>query len=129
MFRDPLAPLRGKRDIRPHELFCPKFDAEKLLFVAFFFFFGIVRILTTVRYYHRNKWNTDSLFTARAIKNGVCLHLCCSSALAGPAILQLAKFNFDILVLRKVPYCILLLSAMPVDAAQKKMMKFSLLGV
>ncbi len=23
----------------------------------------------------------DSLFTTRAIKNGVCLHLCCSSAL------------------------------------------------
>ncbi len=38
-------------------------------------------ILTTVRYYHRNKWNTDSLFTTSAIKNGVCLHLCCSSAL------------------------------------------------
>ncbi len=44
-------------------------------------FFGIVCILTTVQYYHRNKWNTKSLFTTRAIKNGVCLHLCCSSAL------------------------------------------------
>ncbi len=43
-------------------------------------FFGIIRILTTVRY-HRNKWNADCLFTTRAIKNGVCLHLGCSSAL------------------------------------------------
>ncbi len=41
-----------------------------------------MRILTTVQYYHRNKWNTDSLFTTRSIKSGVCLHLCCSSALA-----------------------------------------------
>ncbi len=43
--------------------------------------------------------------------------------LAGPAVLPvlpLAKFNFDILVLRKEPYCILLHSVMPVDAAQKK---------
>ncbi len=50
-----------------------------------------------------------------------------SVLLAGPAMLPalpLAKFNFDILVLRKDPYCSLLLSVMPVDAAQKKMMKF-----
>ncbi len=47
--------------------------------------------------------------------------------LAGPVVLPvlpLAKFNFDMLVLQKDPYCILLLSVMPVDAAQKKIMKF-----
>ncbi len=43
-----------------------------------------------------------------------------SVLLAGPAVLPLAKFNFDILVLRKDPYCIQLLSVMPADAAQKK---------
>ncbi len=45
-----------------------------------------------------------------------------SVLLAGPAVLPvipLAKFNFYILVLGK-----LLLSVMPVDAVQKKMMKF-----
>ncbi len=50
-----------------------------------------------------------------------------SILLAGPAVLSvlpLANFNFDILVLLKDPYCILLLSVMPVDAAQKNMMKF-----
>ncbi len=88
----PLAPLLGEIDIRPRWPFCPKFDAEKLLFKAFF---GIVRILTTVRYYHRNKWNSDSLFTTRAIKNGVCLHLCCSSAL----------------VARGTPWCLIFLSS------------------
>ncbi len=55
-----------------------------------------------------------------------------SVLLAGPAILPvlpLAKFNFDILVLRKDPYCILLLSAMPVvDAAQKKDDEIQLMG-
>ncbi len=54
-----------------------------------------------------------------------------SVLLAGPAIqpvLSLAKFNFDILVLWKDPCCIRLFSAMTVDAAQKKMMKFGLLG-
>ncbi len=43
-----------------------------------------------------------------------------SVLLAGPAVLPLAKFNFDVLVLLKDLYCILLLSVMPVDAAQKK---------
>ncbi len=46
-----------------------------------------------------------------------------SVLLTGPAvlpILPLAKFNFDILVLRKDPYCILVLLVMPVDVAQKK---------
>ncbi len=54
-----------------------------------------------------------------------------SVLLAGPAVLPvlpLAKFNFDILVLPKDPYCILLLSVMPVDAELKKMMKFGWLG-
>ncbi len=54
-----------------------------------------------------------------------------SVLLAGPAILPvqpLAKFNFDILVLRKDPYCILLFSVMLVDAAQKKKMKFGWFG-
>ncbi len=94
-FSSPLAPLQGEIDICPHRLFSPKFDAKKLLFEAFF---EILHILTTVQYYQRNKWNTDGLFTTRAIKNGVCLHLCCSSALAGPAVLPvlpLAKHNFD----------------------------------
>ncbi len=77
----PLAPLWEVIGICPRAFFCPKFDPEKLLFEAFF---GIVHILTTVRYYRTNKWNTDSLFTTRAIKNGVCLHLCCSSALGEP---------------------------------------------
>ncbi len=43
--------------------------------------------------------------------------------LAGPAVLPVlpfAKFDFDILVIWKDPYCILLASVMPVDAAQKK---------
>ncbi len=46
-----------------------------------------------------------------------------SVLLAGPVVLlvlPLAKFNFDILVPQKDPYCILLLSVMPVDVAQKK---------
>ncbi len=50
-----------------------------------------------------------------------------SVLLARPAVLlvlPLAKFNFDILVLRKDLYCILLLSVMPADAVQKNMMKF-----
>ncbi len=41
----PLAPLGRGIDICPRGLFCPKFNAKKLLFEAFF---GIVRILTTV---------------------------------------------------------------------------------
>ncbi len=32
----PLPPLQGKIDICPRGLFCPKFDAKKLLFEAFF---------------------------------------------------------------------------------------------
>ncbi len=54
-----------------------------------------------------------------------------SVLLAGPAvlpILPLAKFNFDILVLWKDPYCILLLSVMPVDTAQKKDDEIWLIG-
>ncbi len=54
-----------------------------------------------------------------------------SVLLTGPAVLpvlSLAKFSFDILVLRKDPCCIILLSVMPVDAAQKMMMKFGWLG-
>ncbi len=54
-------------------------------------FFEKVSILTAVRYYHRNKWNTDSLFTTGAIKNGVCLHLCCSSALVAAVFLSVIK--------------------------------------
>ncbi len=42
----------------------------------------------------------------------------------GQLVLPFAKFNFDILVLRKNPYCIPLLSVMPVDVTQKNMMKF-----
>ncbi len=41
----PLAPL-GAIDIHPRGLFCPKFDAGKLLFKAFF---GIMRIFGSVR--------------------------------------------------------------------------------
>ncbi len=48
----PVAPLRGEIVICPRRLFCLKFDAEKLLFEAFY---GTVHILTTVRYYHKNK--------------------------------------------------------------------------
>ncbi len=51
--------------------------------------------------------------------------------LAGTAVLPvlpLAKFSFDILVLRKNPYCILLLSLMPVDAPQKKDYEIQLIG-
>ncbi len=50
-----------------------------------------------------------------------------SALLAGPAVLlvlPLVKFNFDILVLQKDPYCILLFSVIPANAAQKKTMKF-----
>ncbi len=47
---------------------------------------------------------------------------------AVPLVLPIAKFNFDILVLRKDPYCILLLSVMPVDAAQKKDYEIRLTG-
>ncbi len=43
----PLAPLWGEIDICPRGLFYPIFNTEKLLFEAFF---GIVHILTTVRY-------------------------------------------------------------------------------
>ncbi len=82
-----LTPLQGGGiDIGPRWLFCPKFDAEKLLFEAFFL--ELCVFYTTVQYYHRNKWNTDSLFTAKAIKNGACLHLCCSSALTPPDFLE-----------------------------------------
>ncbi len=77
-----LAPLREEIDICSRGLFCPKFDAEKLLFEAFL---GIMRILTAVRYYHRNKWNTN-----RAIKNGIHLHLCCSSALTALACIAIS---------------------------------------
>ncbi len=41
----PLAPLQGEIDIHPRRLFCPKFDAKKLLFDAFF---GIMHILITI---------------------------------------------------------------------------------
>ncbi len=55
-----------------------------------------------------------------------------SVLLAWPAILPvlpLVKFNFDILVLQKDLYWILLLSVIPIDAAQqKKKMKFGWLG-
>ncbi len=42
----PLATLRGKIDICPRALSCPKFDAEKLLFEAFF---GIMLIFASVQ--------------------------------------------------------------------------------
>ncbi len=42
----PLPPLWGEIDIRPRRLPCLKFDAEKLLFEAFF---GILRIFGSVQ--------------------------------------------------------------------------------
>ncbi len=42
----PLAPLQGEIDICPRKLFCPKFDAEKLLFEAFF---GIMHIFGSIQ--------------------------------------------------------------------------------
>ncbi len=42
----PPLPLQGEIDICPRELFCPEFDAEKLLFEPFF---GIMHIFGSVQ--------------------------------------------------------------------------------
>ncbi len=42
----PLPPLWEKIDIYPHRLFCPKFDAENLLFEVYF---GILCIFSSVQ--------------------------------------------------------------------------------
>ncbi len=74
----------------PRRLFCPKFDAEKLLFEAFF---EILRIFGNVHpksesifpflYNLIFQLNTGDNHMLRpvAIKNGVCPHSGCSSAL------------------------------------------------
>ncbi len=82
-------------------------------------------IVTTFRRNYRDEFeNYYSIKFYEIILNNFIL-------LAGSAVQQIppiAKFNFDILVLRKDPYCILLLSVMPIDTAQKKMMKFGWSG-
>ncbi len=87
-----LTPLWGVADICPCGLFYPKFDTEKLLFEAFF---GILCIFGSVHpkseyifpflydvIFHLNTGDNHMLSLV-AIKNGVCPHSGCSSALAG----------------------------------------------
>ncbi len=53
----PLAPLQWEIDKRPRGLLCPKFDAKKLLFEAFF---GILRIFGSAQ--HKNEYNFPFLY-------------------------------------------------------------------
>ncbi len=88
----PLASLRWEIDICPCRLFCPKLNAKKLLFEAFF---GILRIFGSIQpksecnflflYNLIFQLNTgdNHVLSPVVIKNGVCPHSGCSSALAG----------------------------------------------
>ncbi len=86
----PVAPLSGEIDICLRGLFCPKFNAKKVLFEAFI---EILRIFGSIQpesecifpflynlIFQLNTGN-NHILSPGTIKNGVCPHSGCSSAL------------------------------------------------